>query len=500
MRLVRLISLSIAFSGVVACGDGTAPPSVGPVPRVLVEGPVGPASGIVLQGTGFDLAEVGYERAEYFVSGVARAFAPLGPLSADGHWKIEESGATAAYRTRFVVHRPTDPARFSGLVHVEWLNVSAGFDSAPDWISAHVEFIRRGHVWVGVSAQYVGVEGAPGGGPIPGIDFALKRSNPERYGDLAHPGDPYSYDIFAQVGGAMRQRDGVDPLGGLVASHVVAVGQSQSASRLVTFINGPGPHVHVFDGYFVHSRSASAAPLSQSPLEEVPAPAVVRIRTDLESPTLVIEPEGDVARSFFRARQPDSPSVVTWESAGHAHADLYTLLDGASDRGGDPSVAVVGFVSEPIPGIIACEAAVNSGKFHFVLKAAFRRHEEWVREGIRPPVSPRIELLDSPESGPATVAYDELGLARGGIRSPYVDVPVARVIGEPNGGAAFCFLFGKTIPFPDETLERLYPTRESYVDAVRASAQKAVSEGFYLAEDAELVSRAAEVQPGIGPS
>ena len=79
-------------------------------------------------------------------------------------------------------------------------------------------------------------------------------------------------------------------------------------------------------------------------------------------------------------------------------------------------------------------------------------------------------------------------------------MPVARVIGEPNGGAAFCFLFGKTIAFPEGTLERLYPTRESYVDAVRASAQKAVDEGFYLAEDAALVVGAAKMQPGIGAS
>ena len=38
------------------------------------------------------------------------------------------------------------------------------------------------------------------------------------------------------------------------------------------------------------------------------------------------------------------------------------------------------------------------------------------------------------------------------------------------------------------------------MDAVRASAQKAVDEGFYLAEDAALVVGAAKMQPGIGAS
>jgi len=45
-------------------------------------------------------------------------------------------------------------------VIVEWLNVSGGVDAAPDWIQGHVELIRDGFAWIGVSAQFVGVEGA----------------------------------------------------------------------------------------------------------------------------------------------------------------------------------------------------------------------------------------------------------------------------------------------------------------------------------------------------
>ena len=49
-------------------------------------------------------------------------------------------------------------------------------------------------VWVGVSAQSVGVEG--GGGAF---DISLKVVDPVRYGGLNHPGDDYSYDIFSQA-------------------------------------------------------------------------------------------------------------------------------------------------------------------------------------------------------------------------------------------------------------------------------------------------------------
>jgi hypothetical protein len=40
--------------------------------------------------------------------------------------------------------------------------VSGGVEAGPDWTLSHTELIREGYVWVGVSAQYVGVEGGPG--------------------------------------------------------------------------------------------------------------------------------------------------------------------------------------------------------------------------------------------------------------------------------------------------------------------------------------------------
>jgi hypothetical protein len=70
--------------------------------------------------------------------------------------------ATARYKTRLLVYRPSDPKKFNGTVVVEWLNESAGADTAPDWIGDHTELIRQGFAWVGVSAQALGVNGGTG--------------------------------------------------------------------------------------------------------------------------------------------------------------------------------------------------------------------------------------------------------------------------------------------------------------------------------------------------
>ena len=82
---------------------------------------------------------------------------------------------------------------------------------------------------------------------------------------LSHPGDSYSYDIFSQAGQAIRANS-AQILGGLTPNELIAAGESQSAGRLVTYIDAVQPLAHVYDGFLVHSRGAAGAPLSQSPL------------------------------------------------------------------------------------------------------------------------------------------------------------------------------------------------------------------------------------------
>src|SRR5262249_19053444 len=155
------------------------------------------------------------------------------------------AGVTSAYRTRILVRRPANAAHFNGTVVVEWLNVSGGLDASPDWTYLHTFLIREGFAWVGVSAQQLGVEG--GFSPL-GLDLSLKSQNPQRYGSLMHPGDSFSYDIFSQVAAAVRGAADTT-LGGLRAKRVIAAGESQSAFRMVTYINAVQPLAKAYDGF-----------------------------------------------------------------------------------------------------------------------------------------------------------------------------------------------------------------------------------------------------------
>src|SRR5262245_30594664 len=185
---------------------------------------VTPATGgngvpLVFGHAAFDLADVGYERSEFFVEGTASAYTPVNPLTSNGLWTVAPS-SSAAYKTRIVVNRPINAADFSGTVVVEWFNVSGGADASPDWQHMHVELVRAGHVWVGVSAQAVGLNQLKCAAPGVGCPAA---GDPGRYGSLVHPTDSYSYDIFSQAGQAIRDNPAL-VLGGLVPDHLVAAG------------------------------------------------------------------------------------------------------------------------------------------------------------------------------------------------------------------------------------------------------------------------------------
>ncbi|MBL7494774.1 hypothetical protein I6A84_10355 [Frankia sp. CNm7] len=433
---------------------------------------------MVFSQTTYDLGSVGYQRSEFFLSGTADAYSPAAPLTPDGKWTVLPS-SQQPYVTRAVVYRPAKPRDFNGTVIVEWLNVSGGVDASPDWMHMHTELIRSGYIWVGVSAQAVGVDALK----------AAPLGDPARYGALNHPGDSYSYDIFSQAGQAIQDKAG-RMLGGLKPKRVIAVGESQSAGRLVTYIDAVHPRAKAYDGFLVHSRGAAGAPLTQSPLPAVPTPTPSLIRDDLDVPVLVFQAENDAGGLL--ARRDDSRRYRLWEVAGTSHFDLYGLRDGETDTG-DRQGTAAWFDSmshptnEPSEGF-ACALPINTGPQTFVLRAAIRSLDRWVAHGTPPPAAPRLTTLSV---SPPQYALDANGNARGGIRTPAVDAPVARLAGFGNSGSQFCQLFGVTEPFSAEKLSALYRDHGGFVSAWNRATHDAARAGFVLPEDANLLRAAA---------
>ncbi len=449
-----------------------------------------------------DLASAGYVAEEWFVAGTAQRYALEGEQSADGRWRAAPRG-DAPFKTRIMVRRPVEAARFNGTVVVEWLNVSGGIDAAPDWLFLHRHLLREGAAWVGVSAQKAGIDG---GGLVPGLP--LKVANPERYGGLEHPGDAFAYDIYSEIGRLLRAA-GSGPLGALVPERILAIGESQSAGFMVSYVNAIDPLAMCFDGFLIHGRPGGAAGIdgqyirasADGDVSKIDTALLVghRVREDVRVPVLTFQSETDVVRlGSGRARQPDSRHFRLWELAGASHFDTYGLIASQIDREGVPVEELAAQMAPTDkPMGMPAECAVNSGpQQHYVLNAAVSHLDRWVREGTPPPSAARLESHDDLAT---ELARDANGIVLGGIRSPWVEAPSAVLSGDAPGGEGFLFLFGKTVPFADETLARLYPGgADEHRARFEAATDAALSAGFLLEADVEEIR--ALVRHGQQPS
>lgn len=386
--------------------------------------------------------------------------------------------------TRVVVVRPTDPSRFSGTVITEWMNVSGGADLAAEWNMAHREMIRNGDAYVAVSAQKVGVEG--GGGVLGASLPALKQANAQRYGRLNHPGDAFAYDIFSQVGHLLKDRKAA-LLGPLHAKRLLATGESQSATFLVTYVNAVDPLARVYDGYLIHSRFGSAAAITGASVRDGGMAPDVKIRADVRVPVLTIITETDLINGllpgFENARQPDSRHLRTWEMAGTAHADRYAIMVTSVDSGALPIAQLAAAYDETALMGMKLPMRINDGpQQHYIVEAAFRHLDRWIATGEEPPASPRLDLTDG------KFRLDANGVATGGIRTPWVDVPISRLSGTNASRSGFLALMGSSEHFDGEKLHQLYPGGQAeYLSKFTASLDAAIAKGFVLAADRQEI-------------
>ena len=443
----------------------------------------------------YDLKQLGYLEQEFGLDGVAESYRLTADRSADGRWAAQPA-ESEPFSTRLLVRRPANPGEFSGTTVVEWLNVSGGVDAAPDWMLTHTHLIRRGHAWVGVSAQRAGIEG---GGLVESMH--LKKAFPSRYAALSHPGDQWSFDIFTKAGQVLRGETGL-----LLPGHggrpirLLATGHSQSAAFLTTYINAIDPLARVYDGFGVHGRPGVAASLETgfNPAGAAAA-AAERIRDGLRVPVIVLQTETDVALlGSGRAEQPDSDLLRNWELAGAAHADTYLLFASGQDDGRLSAQRLAALLA-PTTDILMgrTESPINSGpQHHYVACAAIERLDAWAAGTAKPPLAPRLEMTGDMRD----LRRDQLGIAVGGIRTPWTDVPLTILSGTGQRGELFAFLFGTTSELRDADLARLYPGgKPDYLTRFERSADATIDAGFLLKDDkAEILALADAVWPG-GP-
>jgi len=456
------LALALVAATVQAAGAGAPPKESVAVP--MVEGPVtgGMRTGGPFWASPIDLKPFGYVEEEYFLSGTA-SNRGLG-----GH-----GVHTAPYKVRILVRRPADPARFNGTAVLEWFNVSLQSEVEHEWPIDHPMLMRDGYVSAAVSAQFLGVQSAS--------PMSLRNWDPQRYGTLQHPGDDFSYDIFAQAAHALRS--------GLVVGHlpvgiVLGTGTSQSCLRLVTYISQLAAADNVFDGYHPTTCPATA---------DVPDSLV---------PLVWGTSEWEAALSS----RPDGPLLRVWEIAGTSHANQWEVrFQGAQGFRDFSSVGGTALLPAPWDEDTAGQygergsSPSNLAPGRYAFRAAIAALNRWAQDwkefkagrlaADQVRAAPTAGRLERAEGG-WQLRRDDHGNAVGGVRLPALETPVATYRGEFTDGAG-----GNTRAFEPATLAALYPTHDAYVTAMRSATDRAVAGGFMLRPDADEWMRRVAAAP-----
>ena len=465
-RIAYLIAggLLAALLAAAASAQVPNPLVTGPIPQSVPPGNA--AHDYIFFSSNHDLAGHGYVEEEFFISGTATRYATPNQTNPGPGSTGTVISTGNPYTTRVVVRRPTDPTKFNGVVLVEWYNVTNGFDAENVWFFGWENIMRSGYVWVGVSAQRVGVN-------------ALKAWSPARYGTLdvtvggTVTDDSLSYDVYSQAAQALASPLGVDMLHGLVPETIIATGESQSAMRLALYANSVQPLANLYEGILALSTLGN------------------RIRTDLSVPFFKVLTESDVVLfNEANVRQANTSNFRSWEVAGSSHVDqhLRNSREPLELRDNGISVEATGLDPSP-PAGCTFKPVGTRVPTTFVLASAYDKMVKWIQNGTLPPTAPPITITTF--GNPSVPLRNSLGLAQGGIQLAQMVYPT-RINDGINVGPGACNRWGYSLPIDPATVQAMYPDPLAYFRGVAQVDKANVIAGYMLQVDmiADMVGAA----------
>lgn len=469
VTLLRSVALCMALLNSACTAMAQATPASNGAPAAApseIHALLPPTPGRPVTSRQQQLEPLGYLEEEQRLRGQSQAYSTDGDWNDDGHWKLKPRGAKAPYDTRVLVRRPKDPARFNGIVLVEWLNTSLGFDVDGGWIMARDEIVREGYAWVGISAETASVR-------------SLKKANPLRYANAVVSDSDYAFDIYDHAAVAIRQ---AASQWGRPDTKVrlVGMGYSKSASFLFTFINAFQPLSNAYDGFYMRGATPAAIQVNGWHINIV----MPKVRADSKVPLMQVQTEMEVAVSWPLSKTADTDKLRYWEIAGGTHFDQRMREESllASQEDAELTTPRCFNPSSTLPTEVFDHAALNALR-------------TWITTGTPPPKAPRLE-----RTGVGFVKDDALGNALGGLRLPDMDVPTlshGMFNNGPTNSLGFwvgfaCIAGGGSKPLDAARLRALYPTEQAYVQAYKQRADKLLRDGFLRPADHAKLLKAAE--------
>lgn len=432
-----------------------------------------------------DLDQYGYTEEEYFLSGTANVY--------QGDATLELKHEALPYKNRIMIRKPA-PEKFSGRVFLDIYNASNGYDIEDVWRRSYQYYLERGHIYIGITAKPINV-------------MSLKNFDPERYESLnwasknrapmpavinkhmSIPGteEGLAWDMISQVGHVIKSNE-APFLDGYDVEQLYLTGQSQSGIYINTYIYYFHEYVsNTFDGYLNVVGAGSMRTLDQQDNPELMFSTVTqRVPEGLKTPFILLSSHGDI--ELF-GQFGDRSKVLEALNNTEGPIRHYELT---SSPHTDPASPLIPDNNEIVktknpPKILDGEYhyEVNNIQLAYYVNSCLELLHEWAVKDVEPPQN---LLIDRDEDG--NTLTDKFDNGVGGLRSPYIDVPIAtyhpnaiadpsqinQSVGNVNGSMAY---------FDKETLEKLYESKEDYLNKFEASVRSQEADGWLIVEDAE---------------
>jgi len=497
-RMIPCVALCLGFAAIsgqkgVQAAEGVAIPAVtGPIPATDASRPfwdrMGPPREAALR--------AGYVEEEFFIKGTANVY----EWNADGSAVPVVRTPNAPYTTRIIVRRPAKQSKFSGTVWVEPLNPTLSIDLDRMWQLHYAQIIQDGDAYVGITAKPIAM-------------LALQTYDPVRYAPLSMvnplpasqqtcgklPGEEgYSanasklyenglvWDIISQVGTLLKSNSQQNPLK-VAAKTVYGEGWSQTGGFANRYLSTFGPFAKMSDGKRIYDGWLTGGAGGPSGINQCSPPLP---NTDPRQriqpngvPVIAIRTQGDYFSFPFRREDGDAPNdqFRLYELGGPTH-DTITIFQNFA-----PDADITKGGVKP-PDHTSCGYKITTDfPYEYYFNAAAISLKLWSR-GTAPPHADRFKFDAKNEN-----VLDQYGNAVGGLRSPYLDVPISTYNMGATGASFTCSLLGSRVPLGKESLQKLYKDHKDYVSKVKQITGKQVKEGFLLSKDAQkIVAEAAK--------
>lgn len=214
------------------------------------------------------------------------------------------------------------------------------------------------------------------------------------------------------------------------------------------------------------------APAVEKDGDDIWAPG---FRSDLNTPIMQVQTEAEAMVSWPLSRTPDTDRIRYWEISGAAHLDAHLQAE-------LPLITPQSMSS----AAHECLRPTNALPAYMVDHAAVHALTRWVKEGVTPPIAPRMA-----RNTLGFIRTDEAGHATGGLRLPDIEVPTAYHSQYSNFGTRSlslhsqyaCIAGGSTMPLDASDLQARYSSRAAYIQAYRGAADALLKSGLLRPRD-----------------